>query len=105
MLVSSLLVSATIMSAVRAPAVSSVRGLARIALDGADVDAILQVSQQALIDVDDGDVVGLFAGQVVRRGPANLAGPEDDYFQVFEPVGQRAILAPPGDGQTTSRWA
>ena len=34
-----------------------------------------------LVDLDDGDVVGLFAGEVVRRRPADLAGPEDDDFQ------------------------
>ena len=52
-----------------------------VALHRADVDAVLQVAQQALVRVDDGDVVGLFAGQVVRRSPADLAGPEDDDFQ------------------------
>ena len=49
--------------------------------DRADVDAILQVAQHALVEVDDGDFVRFFAGEVIRRGPANLAGPEDDYFQ------------------------
>jgi len=53
----------------------------RVALHRADVDAVLQVAQQRFVGVDDGDVVGLFAGQVVSRCPADLAGPEDDDFQ------------------------
>ena len=53
----------------------------RVALHRADVDAVLEVAQQHFVGVDDGDVVGLFAGQVVGRCPADLAGPEDDDFQ------------------------
>ena len=84
MLVSSLLVSATIMSAVAGAGRFERARTRGVALHGADVDAVLQVAQQALVEVDDGDVVRFFAGQVVRRGPADLAGPEDDYFQVLD---------------------
>ena len=80
MFTSSLLVSATKMSASRAPAASSMLGLRAVADDRADVDAILQVAQQLVVDVDDGDFVRLFAREVIGRRAADLAGAEDDDF-------------------------
>jgi hypothetical protein len=52
----------------------------RIAAHRANVEPVLQVAQQLVIDVDDRDVVGFLAGEMVGRGPAHLAGAEDDYF-------------------------
>ena len=52
----------------------------RIALHGADVDAVLQVAQQPFVGVDDGDVVGLFAGQVVGATRIPTPGPADGYL-------------------------
>ena len=48
--------------------------------DRADVDAILQVAQQLVVDVDDGDFVRFFAREVIGGGAADLAGAQDDYF-------------------------
>jgi hypothetical protein len=53
-----------------------------VALHGADVDAVLQVAQQRFVEVDDGDVVGFFPGEVVRGRATDLPGPENDDFQV-----------------------
>src|SRR5512139_3978853 len=58
-----------------------------VARDGADVEAVLQVAQQLVVGVDDRDVVGLLAGEVVRSRPADLAGPEDDDFHQRCPAG------------------
>src|SRR5690606_36390375 len=52
--------------------------IGRVAGDGADVEAVLQVAQDLLVDVDDGDFVGLLARQVIRRGAPDLAGAQDD---------------------------
>ena len=51
-----------------------------VADDRADVDAILQIAQQLVVDVDDRDFVGLFAREVMRRRAADLAGAENDDF-------------------------
>ena len=56
-----------------------------IAADGADVEAVLQVAQHVVVDVDDGDVVGFLAGEVIGRGPADLAGAEDDDLHGWRP--------------------
>ena len=80
MFTSSLLVSAMKMSASRAPAASRMLGCVRAADDRADVDAVLQIAQQLVVDVDDGDFVGRFARQVIGRRAADLAGAEDDDF-------------------------
>ena len=48
-----------------------------VAGHGADVDAVLQVAQHLLVDVDDGDFVGRLARQALRGGAADLAGAED----------------------------
>ena len=53
-------------------------GLRGVADDGADVDAVLQVAQQLVVDVDDGDFVRLLAGEVIGRRAADLAGAEND---------------------------
>ena len=65
-----------------------------VAGDGADVEAVLQVAQQVVVDVDDRDVVGLLAGEVVGGRPADLAGPEDDDFHLLCPVGLVARRSP-----------
>ena len=49
-----------------------------VAGDGADVEAILQVAQRLFVGVDDGDFVGLLAGEVRCGGAADLARAEDD---------------------------
>ena len=78
MFTSSLLVSATIMSASAPPAALEHAGIRGVARHGADVEAVLQVAQDLVVRVDDGDFVGLLAGQVVRGRAADLAGAEDD---------------------------
>ena len=75
MLVSSLLVSATIMSASRAPAVSSVRGLAALPCTVRMSMRSCRSRSSASSSVDDRDVVRFFPGEVIRRRPADLAGP------------------------------
>jgi hypothetical protein len=35
-------------------------GAGRVAVDGANVEPILQIAQDVLVRVDDGDIVGLF---------------------------------------------
>jgi len=49
-----------------------------VAVDGADVEAVLQVAQRVLVGVDHRDLVRLFARQVIRGGATHLAGAEDD---------------------------
>src|SRR5690606_15608862 len=49
-----------------------------VARNSANVDAILQIPQHLLVHVDDGDLVRLFAREVIRRRPTDLAGTEDD---------------------------
>src|SRR4029077_5500316 len=51
-----------------------------IAVDGAYVEAILQVAQNLLVHVDDGDVVRLFTGEVKSGRPAHLSSTQDDDF-------------------------
>ena len=77
MLVSSLLVTATSMSASSAPAWRNTVGngpcLARCGCR-----AVAEVAQAVAVGVDHGDVVG-FAGQVLGQCAADLAGTEDDF--------------------------
>ena len=54
--------------------------LVALADDGADVEAVLQLPQYVGLHVDDGDLVGLFAREVVRSGGADLTCPEDENF-------------------------
>ena len=80
MLTSSLLVSATRMSVVAIPAASRMRGLERIAVHGANVEAILQIPQDLLVLVDDGHVIRFLAREVIRRRAAHLSGTQNDDF-------------------------
>jgi hypothetical protein len=75
MFTSSELVSATRMSVSAMPAASSVAG------DGAHVDAPLQVAQQFLVGVGDGDLVGRLPCQLVGRAAADLPGTEYQNLQ------------------------
>ena len=58
------------------------RGARGVAADGADVQPVLQLAQHGVVRVDDRDLVGLFAGQVVGGGAAHLPGAKDDDFHV-----------------------
>ena len=80
MLTSSLLVSATRMSVLAMPAASSNARTGRIAVDRAYVEPILQIAQNFLVGVDDGDVVGLLAREVIRRRSSDLSGTQNDDF-------------------------
>ena len=73
MLTSSLLVSATRMSVSAMPAASRTADTRRCR-HRADIEPILQIAQDLLVGVDDGDFVRFFARQVIGRGPADLAG-------------------------------
>ena len=77
MFTSSLLVSATMMSASARAGGFEHRGIGGVAGDGADVEAVLQIAQHFFVGVDDRDFVGFFAGEVVGRGAPDLAGAED----------------------------
>ncbi len=55
-------------------------GLRAAADQRANVEAILQIAQQFVIDVDDRDFVSRFARQVIGGGAAHLSGAENDYF-------------------------
>jgi hypothetical protein len=44
-----------------------------VARDGAYVEAVLQIAQDVLIGIDDGDLVRLLAGEMIGRGAAHLA--------------------------------
>ena len=46
-----------------------------VSCDRADIQPVLQVAQDVLVDVDDGDLVRLFTRQVEGGGPADLPGP------------------------------
>ncbi len=48
-----------------------------VSCDRPDVQPILQVAEDVLVDVDYGDLVRFFAGQVKCRGPADLTGPQN----------------------------
>jgi hypothetical protein len=52
------------------------RRIGCVACDRADVEAILQIAQHLFIGVDDRDLVGFFARQVVCRRAPDLAGAE-----------------------------
>ena len=56
------------------------RGLRGVADHGAHVEPVLQIAQHVLVDVDDRDVVGLLAREVVRRGAPDLSGAQDEDF-------------------------
>ena len=49
------------------------RGMGRVAGHRADVEAVLQLAQDVVAGVDDGDVVRLLARQLLRGGAADLA--------------------------------
>jgi hypothetical protein len=51
-----------------------------IAVHGSYIEPVLKVAQDLLVDVDHRDVVGLFAGEVIRRGTAHLSGAQNDDF-------------------------
>ncbi len=51
-----------------------------IAVDRADVEAILEIAQDLLVHIDDGYIVRLFAREMVRRRTADLSGTQDDDF-------------------------
>ena len=42
-------------------------GIGRVPYDGANVESVLQLTQYFGAHVDNGDLVGLFAGQVISR--------------------------------------
>ena len=65
-----------------------------IAAYGAYVEPVLQVAQHVVIDIHNGDVVGFLAGEMVSRGPADLAGAEDDDLHGWSPSGRRRPLFP-----------
>src|SRR6185437_13922238 len=48
-----------------------------VAGDRADIQAVLQVAQRVLTDVDDRDLVGRLAREMISGGAAHLAGAED----------------------------
>ena len=75
-MVSSLLVTARIMSASSAPAWAA-HPDGRRDRHGAHIEAILQLLQDLRLVVDNRDVVGL-AGQILGDRGADLAGAEDD---------------------------
>jgi hypothetical protein len=77
MLVSSLLVTATSMSASSAPAWRSTVGKRPRPYHGADVQAVAQIAQAIGVGVDHGDVVG-FAGQMFGQRAAHLPCAEND---------------------------
>ena len=54
----------------------------RVAGDGADVEAVLQVAQDVVARIDDGHVVGLLPGQLLGGGTSHLTGAENDDFQL-----------------------
>ena len=54
--------------------------IGRVADDGADVEPVLKLPQDIRSHVDDGDLVGLFARQVVSRRCAHLACTEYQNF-------------------------
>ncbi len=59
------------------------RGMGGVAGDGADVEAVLQVAQDLVAGVDDGDVVRLLARELLRGGAADLARSQNDDFHAF----------------------
>ena len=80
MLTSSLLVSATRMSVPAMPGGLENARARRIAVHRANVEPILQIAQDLLVRVDDGDVVRLFAREVICRRAADLSGAQNDDF-------------------------
>ena len=80
-LVSSLWVTARIMSASRAPACSSTAGCAALPITVRRSRRSCSVSSRAGVGVDDGDVVG-FGYQALGHRGADLAGAQDDDFQI-----------------------
>ena len=56
-------------------------GMGAVTMDGAEVEAVLKLTQQGGILVHHRDVVGL-AGEVGGHGPADLAGAEDDDLHI-----------------------
>ena len=58
------------------------RRIGGVARHGADVEAVLQVAQDLLVDVDDGDLVRFLAREMMGCRAADLAGAEDDDFHL-----------------------
>src|SRR6185437_15309464 len=54
------------------------RRVSRIADDGMDIEAVLQIAQHILVDIDDGDFVCFLSREVPGDGAANLSGAENE---------------------------
>ncbi len=59
------------------------RRVGGVADDGVDVEAVLEVAQDVLVEVDDGDFVGLFPREMPGDGAADLAGAENENLHSF----------------------
>jgi len=70
-------------------------GVGRVTRHGADVEAVLQVAQHVVARIHDRHVVGLLAGELLRRCRADLAGAENYDFQVRSLAGSPASVATP----------
>ncbi len=56
----------------------------RIALNGADIESILQFREQVGPDIDHDDIV-VFASQAGEQAAAHLSGPKNDDFHGILP--------------------
>src|SRR6185312_11493423 len=79
------------------------RRVGGVSSDGAYVEPVLQVPQDVLVDVDDGDFVRFLARQVEGRGPADLPCTQDQDSHIGSALTYCAMSHTPATAGSSGR--